>query len=110
MMLNKATDQLCTMEDDQFVLTVILIVGGWASSIACVIGLFANTFSIIVLRHRTMRTQSTNVYLMALASANILWLIFFFIFYAFRFTLTVPHMISTDELEVYSAYDQFFQR
>ena len=73
----------CSKDDEHFVLNVLLIVGGWSSLATCILGLLANTFSIIILANKRMRTLSTNIYLMALAAVNLLWLILFSYFLHF---------------------------
>ena len=110
MMLNSAIDRLCTSHDEDFVLLVLLIVGGWASTITCLLGLLANTFSIIVLTGKTMRRLSTNIYLIALAAVNFLWLALFFLFYAFRLTVILPSVIWNTNDTFYNAYNQLFHR
>jgi hypothetical protein len=110
MILNNTIKFTCTKEDENFVLTVLLIVGGWSSMITCILGLFANTFSIIVLANKRMRTLSTNTYLIALAIVNILWLILYLIFYALRLSIIVPYFISENHENLYSTYNQLFHR
>jgi hypothetical protein len=110
MALNNTTKLSCTKDDEEFVLTVLLIVGGWSSVITCILGLLANAFSIIILANKRMRTLSTNIYLIALAVVNLLWLILFFIFYALRLTIIVPYFISENHENIYSIYNQMFHR
>jgi hypothetical protein len=100
----------CSKNDENFVLMVLLIVGGWLSVITCILGLLANTFSIIVLANKRMRTLSTNIYLISLAAVNLLWLILFFIFYALRLSIIVPYFISENYENFYSIYNQIFHR
>jgi len=100
----------CSKNDENFVLMVLLIVGGWLSVITCILGLLANTFSILVLANKRMRTLSTNIYLIALATVNLLWLILFFIFYALRLSIIVPYFISENYENFYSIYNQIFHR
>jgi hypothetical protein len=109
-MSNNTTSQSCTTDDTDFELVFKLIVGGWSSSIMCVLGLLANTFSIIILATKRMRTLSTNTYFMALAAVNILWLILFFIFYALRLIIIIPYFISENDENVYSIYNEMFHR
>lgn len=108
--MNNATKSGCTKQDEDFVLKILLIVGGWSSVVTCILGLLANTFSIIVLSNRRMRILSTNIYLIALAVVNFLWLILFFIFYALRLTIIVPYFISENHENLYSNYNQMFHR
>jgi hypothetical protein len=110
MTFNNTTNVACTKEDENFVLMVLLIVGGWSSIITCILGLLANAFSIIILANKRMRTLSTNIYLIALAAVNLLWLILFLIFYALRLTIIVPYFISKNEEDSYSIYNQIFHR
>jgi hypothetical protein len=110
MMLNSAIDRLCTSRDEDFVLLILLIIGGWASAITCILGLLANTFSIIVLTEKTMRRLSTNTYLIALAAVNFLWLALFSLFYAFRLTVVLPRIIWNTDDNFYNAYNQLFHR
>lgn len=110
MTLNKTMKLSCTKDDENFVLIVLLIVGGWLSVITCILGLLANIFSIIVLSNKRMRILSTNIYLMALAIVNLLWLILFFIFYAVRLTIIVPYYLSENHQNLYSIYNQIFHR
>lgn len=107
---NKTTKVSCTKDDENFVLMVLLIIGGWSSVITCILGVLANTFSIIVLANKRMRILSTNIYLMALAAVNLLWLILFFIFYALRLTIVVPAFLSKNHQNLYSTYNQLFHR
>lgn len=107
---NKTTNHPCTDDDEYFVLIVSLIVGGWLSVVTCILGLLANTFSIIILAHKRMRTLSTNIYLIGLAAVNLLWLILFFMFYAFRFIIIIPSFISENEANLYSIYNEIFHR
>jgi hypothetical protein len=110
MMLNNTTNPACTKDDVNFVLSILLIVGGWASTITCILGILANAFSIIILSHSRMRTLSTNIYLIALAGVNLLWLILFFVFYALRLTIIVPYFISENHEHLHSIYNQMFHR
>jgi hypothetical protein len=110
MPLNNTFKLNCTKDDENFVLIILLIVGGWLSMITCLLGLFANIFSIIILVNKRMRTLSTNIYLIALAIVNILWLILFFTFYALRLSVIVPYFISENPEHLYSAYNQLFHR
>lgn len=100
----------CTEEDEHFVLMILLIIGGWSSILTCILGLFSNTFSILVLMSKRMRNLSTNIYLIALALVNLLWLIFYFVFYALRFTVVVPGFLSENHANAYSIYNQIFHR
>ncbi|CAF4060862.1 unnamed protein product, partial [Rotaria magnacalcarata] len=108
MTLNNTFNVVCTEKDEDFVLIFRFVVGGWLSIITCTLGLLCNTFSIIVLVNKRMRTFSTNVYLIALAVANLLWLILFFIFYAIRFAIIIPHFISKTQNNSYNNYDEIF--
>ncbi|CAF2362088.1 unnamed protein product [Rotaria sp. Silwood2] len=108
MTLNNTNNLVCTKEDKNFVLIILLIVGGWSSVVTCILGLLGNTFSIIVLANKRMKTLSTNVYLIALAAVNLLWLILFFIFYALRFTIVIPFFISKNQENLYSIYNEMF--
>ncbi|CAF4412854.1 unnamed protein product [Rotaria socialis] len=108
MTLNNTFNLVCTKKDEDFVLIFRFVIGGWLSIITCILGLLGNTFSIIVLANKRMRTLSTNVYLIALAVANLLWLILFFIFYAIRFTIIIPHFISKTQNNLYNNYDEIF--
>ncbi|CAF0803872.1 unnamed protein product [Rotaria sp. Silwood1] len=110
MTLNSTNSLVCTKEDENFVLLILLIVGGWSSVVTCILGLLGNTFSIIVLANKRMKTLSTNVYLIALAAVNLLWLILFFIFYALRFTIIMPYFISKNQENLYSIYNETFYR
>ncbi|UJR25698.1 hypothetical protein I4U23_007049 [Adineta vaga] len=110
MSLNNLTNFSCTNDDIHFVLNFGIIIGGWSSMITCILGLLANTFSIIILVQERMRTLSTNIYLIALAIVNFLWLILFFIFYALRLTLILPLFISSNNEDTYSTYNQIFHR
>jgi len=110
MILNNKTKFSCSKDDENFVLMVLFIVGGWLSVITCILGLLANTFSIIVLANKRMRTLSTNIYLIGLAAVNLLWLILFFIFYALRLSIIVPYFISENHETFYSIYHQMFHR
>ncbi|CAF0854550.1 unnamed protein product [Adineta ricciae] len=110
MPMNSATNLSCSDEDIRFVLTVALIVGGWSSIVTCVLGLLANTFSIIILAQQRMRSLSTNIYLIALAVVNFLWLVFFLIFYALRLTIILPSYISANDQQIFSVYNQMFHR
>ncbi|CAF0929919.1 unnamed protein product [Adineta steineri] len=107
---NNTTNVSCSDEDENFVLITLLIVGGWSSIITCILGLLANTFSIIILAHKRMRTLSTNIYLIALAVVNLLWLILFFLCYALRLTIIVPYFISENQENLHSIYNQIFHR
>lgn len=100
----------CTKEDEHFVLMILLIIGGWSSVLTCILGLFANTFSIIVLMSKRMRTLSTNIYLIALAIVNLLWLVLFFLFYALRLTIVVPDFLAENPSNTYSICNQIFHR
>ena len=108
MMLRNATDQLCKVEDDRFILKIFLIVGGWTSTISCLLGILTNAFSIVVLGNRMMRDLSTNIYLIALAVVNLLWLFLFLIFYALRFIIVIPFILPHLNEDPYNAYNQFF--
>jgi hypothetical protein len=108
MTLNNTTDLSCAKDDGDFVLSILYIVGGWSSVVTCILGILANTFSIIILSDKRMRTLSTNIYLITLAAVNILWLILFFIFYALRLTIVVPYLMSENHENVYSIYNQMF--
>jgi hypothetical protein len=57
-----------------------------------------------------MRTLSTNIYLIALAAVNLLWLILFFIFYALRLTIIVPYFMTENYENFYSTYHEIFHR
>jgi hypothetical protein len=110
MTLNNTTNFVCTKDDYKFVSNILLIVGGWSSVVTCILGLLANTFSIIVLANKRMRTLSTNIYLIALAAVNLLWLILFFLFSALRLTITVPYFASGSHENLYHIYNQTFDR
>jgi len=100
----------CTKEDEYFILRSLLIIGGWSSIVTCILGLIANTLSIIILMNRRMRNLSTNIYLTALGIVNLLWLIFYLVFYALRLTIVVPSFISANHTDSYSTYNQIFHR
>jgi hypothetical protein len=104
MALNNTTKLACTKDDENFVLMILLIIGGWSSVVTCILGLLANAFSIIILANKRMRTLSTNIYLIALAVVNLLWIILFFLFYALRLTIIVPYFISENHENLYSVY------
>lgn len=110
MMLSNATEQLCTKADDQFLLYILLIVGGWLSSISCCLGLIVNFFSITIFRMQQMRNLSTNIYLLALTIVNSFWLVLFLIFYSLRLIIIVPIMIKTNTRQIYNPYNELFFR
>ena len=72
----------CPKVDEDFVLTVLLVAGR-SSIVTCLLGLLSNTVSIIVLANKRMRRSSTNIYLLALAIVNFLWLTLFLYFMPF---------------------------
>lgn len=109
MTLNHTNHLLCTENDEKIVFMFRLILGGWSSIVTCILSLLGNTFSIIVLANKRMRTLSTNVYLIALASVQLLWLILFFMIYAFRFTINVPYFISENQEILHQNYNEMFQ-
>ncbi|CAF0919857.1 unnamed protein product [Rotaria sordida] len=110
MTLNNTYNLVCTKEDKDFVLIIRLIVGGWSSVVTCIFGLLGNTFSIIVLANKRMKVLSTNIYLIALAAVNLLWLILFFIFYALRLTIIIPYFISKNQENVHSFYNEMYHQ
>ena len=110
MTLNNTSHLLCTKNDEYFVLTILWIIGGNLSVLTCIFGVFTNIFAIVVLTTNRMRKVSTNIYLLALAITNFLWLILFFIFYAFRLTIIVPPYLSDNPDNLYSTYNEFFHR
>ena len=107
---NNTVQVPCTKDDEHFVLTILWIIGGCTSVLTCILGFLTNIFSIIVLATKRLRKLSTNVYLIALAIVNLLWLILFFIFYAFRLTIIVPYYLSENHEHLDSVYQEFFQR
>lgn len=110
MTLNNTLHLSCNKTDEDFVLTILWIVGGNLSVLTCIFGFMTNIFAIMVLTTARMRKLSTNIYLLVLAIANLLWLILFFIFYALRLTIIVPSYLSDNHDSPYSIYNEFFHR
>ena len=107
---SESTHHICTFEDEQHVLLVQYVLGGWISSIVVLFGVLGNAFSIVILSNRRMRYLSTNIYLLSLSIVNFLWLILYFFVNALRFTLIVPKFLVSSDENDHHLYDDFVQR
>ncbi len=81
-------------------------INGWSESIIISCGIIANSLTIFTLSHNKMRQSSTNLYLLALTSSNLISLICMFLMYALRFTLVHPYR----EIYCHHWYEDFINR
>lgn len=68
-------------------------ISGWLSLFVILIGILANSITICALLHRYMRKSSTNAYLLALSTSNLISLTCLFLMMGLRFTLVYPYRL-----------------
>lgn len=66
-------------------------INGWSTLIVIPIGIIANLITIYILFHRKMRQSSTNAYLLALSSSNLISLVCLLLMNGLRFTIVHPY-------------------
>jgi len=100
----------CSLSDERHVLLVQYILGGWISCVIVLFGIFSNGISILILGNRRMRYLSTNIYLLVLSCANLIWLILYLFINSLRFTLIVPKFLANLDENDHHEYDDVIQR
>ncbi|CAF0720379.1 unnamed protein product [Adineta steineri] len=97
----------CSHSDEQHVLLVQYILGGWISCIIVLIGIFSNGLSILILGNHRMRYLSTNIYLLALSIVNLVWLILYLTVNSMRFAMVIPKFQASSHENDFHEYDDF---